>query len=117
MEQMIPNISDADIKRITKRDFPQFDFAVIASILKVYKSESKQGENRIHASVLKLANGNIETLQEYIVKANSDYRDILALSEYPNYSEIAFEQKLSDDKKEGIIRQDWMQYQAWLNKG
>ena len=116
MEQRVPNISDADIKRIVRRDFPHLEFNEIESVLGVYKSENKKGRNRVLASILKLSGGNIGLLKKYVEKANDDYRDIIALSEYPNYSEHAFQDDLPDKKKKQLSNDDWMQYQAWLNK-
>ncbi|HEV8284838.1 MAG TPA: hypothetical protein VGQ09_11050 [Chitinophagaceae bacterium] len=116
MEQKIPNISDHDIKRIIKRDFPQFEFSEIESILKMYKSESEKGRNRIYASILKLSNCNIDLMKKYVENANKDYRDIIALSEYPNYSEYAFDDNLTEEKEKQLITDDWIQYITWLNK-
>lgn len=116
MEQMIPNINDADIKRIVRRDFPQLEFIDVENILASYKPESEKGRNRVYASILKLSEGNIDLLKKYVEKANNDYRDIIAVSEYPNYSEHAFENNLPDRKRKQLINDDWMQYQAWLNK-
>ena len=116
MEQRIPDISDGDVKRISKRDFPQLELPAIESILKEYKSESKKGRNRIYAAVLKLSNGNIELMKKYIEKANKDFRDVIALSEYPNYSKYAFDNSLNEEKKKQLINEDWIQYETWLNK-
>ena len=116
MEQKIPTVGYGDIERIAKRDFPQLAFAEIESLLKQYKSESESGRNRVYASVLKLSNGKIEQLRKYIEKANSDYRDVIALSEYPNYSEYAFDDDLSEKKKQQLIADDWAQYETWFNK-
>ena len=85
MEQKIPKISDNDIKRIIKRDFPQSELTEIENILQIYKSKSKEGRNRIYASLLKLSDGNLELLKKLVEKANNDFRDIIAMSEYPNY--------------------------------
>lgn len=116
MEQKIPSISDSDIKRIIKRDFLQLKFSEIEDILKRYKSESERGKNRVYASILKLSGGNIELVKKYVDEANADYRDLIALSEYPNYSEYVFEDKLPMEKKKQLINNDWDQYEAWLNK-
>lgn len=116
MEQLIPNINDDDIKMIVSRDFPLADISEIEGILEDYKSESKKGRNRVYASILKLSNGNIDLLKDYVEKAKRDYRVILALSEFPNYSEIAFDDELSEFKKEEIIKKDWKQYQDWFTK-
>jgi hypothetical protein len=116
MEQKIPSISDSDIKRIVQRDLPQLDFAEIESILKMYKSKSEEGRNRIYASILKLSDGNIELIKKFVEKANYDFRDIIALSEYPIYSEHAFDDDLPEQKKNQFINDDWCQYEYWLNK-
>jgi len=117
MEQKIPNVSDSDIERIIKRDFPQFEFSVIESILKMYVSTSKKGRNRIYAAILKLSDGNVELMKKHAEKAIDDFRDIIALSEYPNYSGYGFDDdNLSEEKKEQLINDDWMQYEAWLKK-
>jgi hypothetical protein len=116
MEQKSPNIRDKDIQRIVRRDFPQLTFTEVEDMLKMYKSESKKGKNRVYASILKLSDGKIELIKKYVEKANTDYRDVIALSEYPNYLEHAFEDELPVEKKKQLIDDDWKQYEAWLNK-
>jgi len=116
MEQKIPKISDSDIKRIIKRDFPQSEFAEVESILQMYKSESKGGRNRVFASILKLSDGNIELIKKFVEKANYDFRDVISLSEYPNYTEHAFDDDLPEQKKKQLISDDWNQYSYWLSK-
>lgn len=116
MEQKIPKIDDSDIKRIVKRDFSQVEFNEIESILKMYESDSEAGKNRIYASILKLSNGNVEIIKGLVEKANYDYRDIIALSEYPNYSKHAFDNTLSEEKKRQLMDDDWFQYEQWLYK-
>ena len=116
MEQKIPKISNSDIKRIIKRDFPYLEFNEIEGILQMYKSESKEGRNRIFASILKLSDGQLELVKKFVSKANYDFRDIIALSEYPNYSEYAFDDDLSEQKKQQLINDDWCQFEHWLNK-
>lgn len=116
MEQRIPNIGDNDIKRIVERDFPQLEFAEVESKLKTYKSQSSKGKNRIYASILKLSDGNIESIEKYVKKANNDYRDVIALAEYPNYSKYAFDDNLPEEKEKQLINNDWIQYDTWFNK-
>lgn len=116
MDQKVPNISDADIKRIIERDFPKTLRKEIESILETYKAESVGGRNRVYASILKLSGGNVELLKNNIEKANKDYRDIIALAEYPSYSEHAFEHNLPSGRKEQFIIDDWTQYEEWLSK-
>lgn len=115
MEQKIPKIDETVIKRLIKREYPQEESDVIESILKKYKSETEAGQNRIYASLLKLSGRNLEALKKLVEKANYDYRDIIALSEYPNYSKRAFDNTLSEKEKRQLIDSDWFQYEHWLN--
>lgn len=116
MEQRIPKISYSDIKRIIKRDFPQSEFTEIESALQMYKSKSEGGRNRVFASILKLSDGNLELVKKFAEKANYDFRDVVSLSEYPNYTEHAFDEDLPEQKKKQLINDDWRQYWYWLNK-
>jgi len=116
MEQKVPKISDNDINRIIKRDYPQSEFTRIESILKMYKSNSEEGKNRIYAAILKLSEGNVELIKNFVEKANYDFRDIIALSEYPNYSRYAFDNNLTEQKRKQLIDDDWFQYENWLNR-
>lgn len=70
----------------------------------------------MYASILKMSEGSVHLLKEYVSKANKDYRDILSIAEYPNYSEHAFEDELSEEKEKELIESDWIQYQTWLNR-
>jgi hypothetical protein len=85
-------------------------------VLRMYKYESEKGKNRVYASILKLSGGNIEQVKRFVEKANVDYRDVISLSEYPSYSEYAFRDNLSAEKKSQLIIADWTQYESWLNK-
>ncbi|MBY0481795.1 MAG: hypothetical protein K2Q21_10590 [Chitinophagaceae bacterium] len=116
MEQKIPKISESDIKRIIKRDFPKLEFVEILNILQMYNSNSEEGRNRIFASILKLSNGDFELIKMFVEKANFDFRDVIALSEYPNYSKYAFEEDLPQQKKNQLINEDWNQFEKWLKK-
>ena len=116
MEQKIPNIEYCDIERIIKRDYCHSNINEVRSLLCLYNSESEKGKNRVYASVLKLANGDIDMLKQYIHRACEDFRDIIALSEYPNYSEFIFDDSLSKKEKKRLILKDWEQYKLWFNR-
>ena len=116
MEQKVPIINSDDIERIIKRDFPQFQFSEVMNILMKYVSQSEEGRFRVYASILKLSGGDIRLVKEYIEKANADFRDVISLSEYPNYSRYALESDLSEEKEEELIKDDWIQYKTWLEK-
>ena len=116
MEQQIANISENDIDRLVKRDFQPEEVVEILKLLSLYQSETLNGKNRVYASILKLSNGNISKVRNYIEMANNDYRDVIALAEYPNYSEYAFNEDLLEDKLKQLINSDYIQYEIWFNK-
>lgn len=116
MNQKIHNINITDIKRLIKREFPNKPISEIETILKQYVSESQTGRNRVYASILKLSNGNIDKLIKGVEQANKDFRDIISIAEFPNYSENAFTNNLSNEKEKQLIEKDWKQFKAWLDK-
>jgi hypothetical protein len=113
MEDKIPNISNADIKRIIERDFPKD--TDIANILNRYASETEKGRNRVHAAILKIADGSLEKVEKYVEVAIVDSRDVLSWAEYPSYSKNLFEE-FSYEKEKQQNDDDWQQYNEWLNK-
>jgi len=116
MEQKVPIITKLDINRIINRDFPPNKLDEIDGILKLYKSDGDNGGYRIYASIFKLSDGNIMSLKKYVGMANNDFRDIISMAEYPNYSEHAFEDDLSMEMEKQLITNDWTQYESWLNR-
>lgn len=116
MELPIANISENDIDRLVKRDFHPEEVIEILKLLSLYQSETLNGKNRVHASILKLSNGNISKVRNYIEMANNDYRDVIALAEYPNFSEHAFNDDLVEDKVKQLENSDYVQYAIWFNK-
>jgi len=118
MNQPIPEVTEKDVIRIVQRDFPAEQFDIVMSILNEYGTETMQrGVNRVRLAVLKLAGGILQALRREIDAAKSDYRDVLACAEYPEYMQKVLPSGgLAEDKRDKIIRADWKQYQSWLNR-
>jgi len=118
MKQPIPEITENDVFRIVRRDFPTEQFDAAMSILNEYGTEDWQHRvQRVRLAVLKLACGDLQALRREIDVAKNDYRDALAYAEYPEYMQkVSPSGGLADAKRERIIRADWAQYQSWLNK-
>lgn len=114
MKQPTPLVDKEDVERIVKRDFPSTEYEPVFSVLEKYE----YGEtHRVQLAAIKNSDGNIETLKQQIDWANSDYRDLLSVAEYPAYTkQWSRIQKLPEEEKHKIIRSDWEQYQTWLNK-
>jgi hypothetical protein len=121
MHQSVPIITESDIKRLIRREFPQPLHAEVEDLLETYNSASGDGgKYRVSASILKLSKGDIESIKKYILKANNDFRDVLAPAEYTNLWKLEFGWKLgfelSEERKRELYTKDWEQYEAWLNK-
>ncbi len=116
MSQPVPQVTEEDVFRIVRRDFPeQFDAAM--AVLNQYGLEKWEREQaRVRTAVLKLANGNLKKLEESVETAKRDYRDVLATAEYPEYFRMWGLGELSRKEAERIINADWAQYDAWLRK-
>ena len=118
MNQPIPDVTENDVIRIVQRDFPTEQFETVMSILNEYGAEEWQRSvNRVRLAVLKLAREDLQALRREIDVAKSDYRDVLAYAEYPEYMQkFSPSAEIAQAERERIIRADWSQYQAWLNK-
>ena len=116
MDQPVAKISKKDIQKIIERDYPPGNEEEIVGILCQYNSNNETDKFRVWAALLKLSDGKIEILKEKIEIAKTDCRDILAVAEYPEYSEkVGFEsEKFSEKELNHIIKSDWNQYQNWL---
>ena len=118
MKQYIPKVTEQDVIRISKREFPDDDNDSIMELLNQYSSKKLQrGYHRVRVAALKNANGNIDELRIQIDRAQADYRHVIAPAEYPLYlKKLHHIDKLSEQEQEAIINQDWKQYQEWFNK-
>lgn len=112
----IPKVKQSDIIRIIIRDFSIDNLENVFEILKGYDSKNENGKNRVYAAILKLSDGNLNTLRENVDKANKDYRDVISLSEYPNYWKCAFDVSITSKEEKKLISDDWKQYQDWFNR-
>jgi ABC-type methionine transport system ATPase subunit len=112
-KQPAAKISDDLLDKIIKRDFKDDADIVRTKFIKI-NSSGQKGKNRILAGILKLANQDINVLDGLIEKANTDFRDILLLAEYPRNSKIGFEE-LDEEAMKNIYIDDFTEYSIWLN--
>ena len=110
--QPTPSASDADLRRILERDFPQERRATAENLLSGYDFREVL---RVRLAILKLAEGDLGRLRRLVGVACEDYRDVLAPAEYPQHS--ALPPKASDLERESAIDSDWAQYQKWFLRG
>jgi hypothetical protein len=119
LSEPIPAITDEDVVRLVRRDFPEGLFDSVISVLNEYGTERWEREQpRVRAAALKLASGNFDKLKQAMGTAKSDYRDVLAAAEYPEYSRVwgLGMTELSRKEKQRIFNEDWAQYELWLHR-
>jgi hypothetical protein len=116
--QPTPSVTDADVERVVRRDFPPERVPEVFDLLNQYGIESWQREaHRVRLAALKLSAGSIERLRYQIESAKRDYRDVLAEAEYPSYTKRMFRiGQLPNEERHRIIDADWRQYQDWLTQ-
>jgi exosome complex RNA-binding protein Rrp4 len=119
IRQPTPSVTPSDVERVVRRDFTPEQFDAVMGILKEYGREKWQREiPRVQLAVLKLANGSLTGLRRSIEVAKTDYRDVLAPAEYPNYAKIDLDLRAQrSEQLERIFDSDWNQYDAWLRRG
>jgi hypothetical protein len=119
VRQPIPDVTEKDVERIVRRDFPREQYDTVMGVLREYSQGRLPREcSRVHLAALKLAQGHLERLRLHIGRADQDYRDVLAAAEYPEYMRVpAFRvSQLSRKEQLRIVNSDWNQYAKWLQK-
>jgi hypothetical protein len=110
--QPAPNVTQQDVERIIRRDFPAESFSEIMAILNTY---DKWEADRVRLAAMKLANGHIDDLRRAIEAAKGEYRDVLCAAEYSGYATESLRQGgLSCEEEQKIIDEDWKEYQDWF---
>lgn len=112
------NVTQADLQRIVRRDFPADREAEVLAMLSEYGHEKWHREReRVCAAILKLAAGSMEQLRVQVEAAKADYREVLGPAEYPGYEKRMFRMdRLPPEEQQRIIDADWKQYQDWFMK-
>lgn len=113
-KQPVPKITESILEKIIERDFKGNSTEVKTKLEKV-KSETESGKKRISAAILKLANGNLKAVENFIEVANIDLRDIISQAEYPRCSKLGFE-AMENPEIRKVYLEDWEEYTEWLNK-
>ena len=119
VRQPIPEVTEKDVARIVRRDFPEEEHEAAIGVLREYaQGELLKECSRVQLAALKLAQGNFRCLRQHIDNAQRDYRDVLAAAEYPEYTRVPISQisHLSRKEKRRIVNSDWEQYSKWLQR-
>lgn len=118
MNQPIPAVTEKDVERIAIRDFGQTRLFQVMSILGECGKQSWNRSNspRVRAAILKLANGDLEQLASYTEIAIQDFRDVIAMAEYPRYAAEVVCHKVSPQFQRAVFEDDWKQYREWFKR-
>lgn len=118
--QPVPEVTEQDVLRIARRDFPPEQLDGVFEVLSRYGAAGWEREcDRVRLAALKLAAGNLDKLETMIKMAGRDYRDILAAAEYPAEFRAwgaSAMKRMSQKEQQQTIDADWEQYQAWFSK-
>ena len=114
-KQHTPEVSDEDVDRIVKRDYPHRD---IDSIHQLIAKVDVREKARVVLACLKNAAGNTEGLAKELKEAPGYWREIISAAEYPYAGETGRErlQNLSEAERQKVYDKDWAQYEDWLNR-
>jgi hypothetical protein len=107
-------ISDKTLERLMRREFGSRASEVNRKFQQV-NSDTPRGKNRFSAAILKLADRDLDKIDYYISVCNNDFRDVVALAEYPRYTRIAFDEIAKWKKRQSYLS-DWKEYSNWLHK-
>ena len=110
--QPVAKISDQLLDTLIERDFKS-KAAIVRTKFNAIDSDSEAGQNRIAAGILKLANKNFDALNELIIKANNDSRDIFMWAEYPRCAKVGFDE-LDKKQMKQIYLDDFIEFSDWL---
>jgi hypothetical protein len=110
--QPVAKISDQLLDSLIERDFKSKG-AIVRTKLNNIDSDSKAGQNRVAAGILKLADKNFDALDELIEKANTDSRDIFMWAEYPRCAKVGFDE-LDEKQMKQIYLDDFIEFSNWL---
>jgi hypothetical protein len=87
-----------------------------------YGTEPYEREvDRVRLAILRLCEGRLERLAEWVAEAKNDYRDVLVAAEYPAEGEAlwALHPDLSEEERrrlEELRERDRVQYEKWLKE-
>jgi len=111
-------VTDNDVERIAIRDFGRERLSQVMEILNEYGKQewNRPGSPRVRLAILKLANGDLEKLIEHTELAIRDFRDVLAMAEYPRFLTDISLDKAPKQVQGQAIDDDWKQYKEWFER-
>jgi hypothetical protein len=115
----VPKVTRDDVIRIIRRDFAHEDEQTVVRLLDEYGTEKWQPDrDRVQLAALKLSNGDVHKLREFVKTAKSDFRDVVAPAEYPGFWKVGFVgvERMSPQQVTQLKEDDWDQYHSWFHR-
>ena len=112
-------LTDSVVSRIILREFANEEYNRVVEILSRYGTERHHLErNRVRLAILKIANGDMFSLDRQIEVACVDFRDVIAAAEMPGQYSHGFTgmERISKPELKNIKTLDREQYKAWIDK-
>ena len=113
----MPHNTSQVVRTKIKHYWPDQDPEKIIKILRRYGQDDYEKESpRVQLAIIKLSDGDLEKLEEYVNLAKQDYRDVLAFAEYPEEMRTGFLEmrEMTEDEVKAIRERDRDQYLSWL---
>ena len=114
MAQYVPDVTEADVERVVRRDYAPQIQPVIEELIRAVEVREK---TRVVLACLKNASGDLEKLKGELGGASGWWRETISAAEYPNYAKKMFRiERLTAEEQQRIIEKDRDQYLAWLKR-
>jgi hypothetical protein len=106
------------VERIIKRDFHYHSESEVLGTLNEYKSDDDEGTSRVQLAALKLSEGSLHKLKQFIEEAKRDFRDVVGPAETPRLLAVdpVVYLGLPEDEKDRITDEDLDEYLSWVQK-
>jgi hypothetical protein len=113
--QYVPDVTEADVERVVRRDYPPEHRGAIHEMIRGVGVREKP---RVILACLKNAKGDLQKLKGDLENAGGYWREIIGEAEYPNYTKKMFRiDRLPREEQARIIEKDKTQYLRWLHQG
>ena len=116
--QPTPKVTQADVERLARRDYPEDQVAQVLRVLDEYGTAKWEVNTaRVRAAILKLAKGDSSQVNRFVEAARTDFRDVLSEAEYPSFTKRWGDRyPLAKEEQQRVIEEDRRQYQDWFRK-
>ncbi len=84
-------------------------------LVRAAEALSMLDDGRVQLAAIKLADGDVESLERYVLLAEIDWRDVIGPAEHPGYLAAGPEAGKRPDAAR-LVEADLEQYEEWLRR-